>query len=200
MEHVSALKLNLKYDAVQLKHELHSVLGWGWQAHGNKSIYTGRWSGLALRNTTGEVNNIDAPLIYGNYFVNTPLLAHCPYFQTLLDGLHCPIGSARLLRLNAGAIIDEHVDGGLCYEFGEARLHIPVATNPQLEFVLNKNRIVMAVGECWYINANMPHAVANRGTTDRVHLVIDVGVNQWVQSRFESALGREAPVIIQRHF
>lgn len=200
MEYVSVLKLNLQYDTVLLQNDLATVLEWGWQAHGNKYIYSGSWSGLALRNTTGAVDDIAAATIYGNSFVETPLLAHCSYIQRVLNTLDCSIGSARLLKLNAGAVIDEHIDGGLCYEYGEARLHIPVVTNPQLEFMLNRKRIVMAEGECWYINANMPHAVANRGATDRIHLVIDVGVNQWVQNKFESALGHDAPVIIQRHF
>jgi len=35
----------------------------------------------------------------------------------------------------------------------------------------------MAPGECWYLRLSDPHSVANRGTTDRVHLVVDAVVN-----------------------
>jgi mannose-6-phosphate isomerase-like protein (cupin superfamily) len=88
--------------------------------------------------------------------------------------------------LAAGAEIDEHVDGGLCYEVGEARMHIPVRTNPEVDFRLNRQRVVMREGSCWYINANMAHSVANRGQTARIHLVIDCGVNDWLREIFEA--------------
>jgi hypothetical protein len=37
----------------------------------------------------------------------------------------------------------------------------------------------MGGGECWYINANLPHSVSNLGGTDRIHLVMDWVVNDW---------------------
>ena len=38
----------------------------------------------------------------------------------------------------------------------------------------------MQVGETWYVNVNLPHSVENLGATDRVHLVIDAVVNDWI--------------------
>ena len=70
----------------------------------------------------------------------------------------------------------------LDFEDGEVRLHIPVITNPDLEFILAGNRVVMQEGECWYLNVNQPHSVNNRGTTDRIHLVVDCVVNDWLRS------------------
>jgi hypothetical protein len=40
----------------------------------------------------------------------------------------------------------------------------------------------MNEGECWYLNVNFPHKVANRGATDRVHLVIDCAVDDWLRA------------------
>ena len=93
--------------------------------------------------------------------------------------------SVRLLNLAAGAIIQEHRDHGLAYEQGEARLHIPVHTNEHVSFYVNGELVPMAEGSCWYINANLPHRVANEGKADRIHLVVDCLVNDWLREQFE---------------
>jgi len=92
--------------------------------------------------------------------------------------------AVRLLRLKAGAVILEHRDAELCFEKGEIRVHIPVVTNPDVEFILDKERIQLQEGECWYMNFNLPHAIANKGESDRIHLVIDARVNDWVKELF----------------
>jgi hypothetical protein len=38
----------------------------------------------------------------------------------------------------------------------------------------------MAPGSVWYLRLSDPHQVANRGETDRVHLVLDATVNPWL--------------------
>jgi hypothetical protein len=40
----------------------------------------------------------------------------------------------------------------------------------------------MAPGECWYLRLSDPHRVANRGETDRIHLVIDCRANDWLRT------------------
>lgn len=60
-------------------------------------------------------------------------------------------------------------------------MHIPVQTNPDVAFYIQEERIPMAEGECWYLNLSLPHRVHNAGTTDRIHLVVDCLVNDWVK-------------------
>lgn len=55
------------------------------------------------------------------------------------------------------------------------RLHIPVVTNDGVDFRLNGVRCPMSAGSTWYLRLSDPHSVANRGSSDRVHLVIDRG-------------------------
>src|SRR5205085_10556644 len=88
--------------------------------------------------------------------------------------------------LAAGSKIREHRDLNLGDETGEVRLHIPIVTNPAVEFFLDGVRIVMNEGECWYLNFSLPHRVDNRGVTDRIHLVIDCQVNDWLRELIES--------------
>ena len=105
--------------------------------------------------------------------------------------------SVRLLNLKSGAMIKSHRDLNLCFEKGEARIHIPVFTNPQVEFFIEEERINMKESESWYINANNFHRVSNLGLTDRIHLVFDCIVNDWLKNIFnqgEKVYSEEKPV------
>jgi aspartyl/asparaginyl beta-hydroxylase (cupin superfamily) len=90
----------------------------------------------------------------------------------------------RFLRLAAGSVIREHRDPGLRFEEGVFRLHIPVRTNPEVEFRVGGELLQMAEGECWYVNFDLPHALVNRGGSDRVHLVVDGVVDDAVLDWF----------------
>ena len=91
------------------------------------------------------------------------------------------------MKLAAGSIIKEHSDYDLCYEDGAVRFHIPVVTNPEIEFYLNNERIILNAGECWYLRLSDPHRVNNFSLEDRVHLVVDATVNDWITETFTKA-------------
>jgi mannose-6-phosphate isomerase-like protein (cupin superfamily) len=93
------------------------------------------------------------------------------------------------MRLTPGSVITEHSDHDLCFEHGSVRLHIPITTNDGVVFELNRRRVILEAGSCWYLRLSDPHSVANRGDADRVHLVIDAGVNEWVEAAFAAATG-----------
>jgi hypothetical protein len=52
-----------------------------------------------------------------------------------------------------------------------------VITNPDVVFLLNGKRVTMNAGSAWYLRLSEPHSVENKGTTDRVHLLIDMVMN-----------------------
>jgi len=104
-----------------------------------------------------------------------------------IESFLCPLKAVRLLKLAAGSVIREHRDYDLGYDAGEVRIHVPVTTNPGVEFRLNDRRVTMDEGECWYLDLNLPHRVANRGATDRVHLVLDCEVNDWLRALLAEA-------------
>jgi hypothetical protein len=128
-------------------------------------------------------------------FVDTPALAGSPYFRQVLASFACPLQAVRLMRLAPGSVIKEHHDHDLAFEQGTVRIHIPVTTNDGGDFRLNGVRCVMAAGSTWYLRLSDPHSVANRGLEDRVHLVLDAVVNDWITDLFERgarAAGRTA--------
>jgi hypothetical protein len=120
-------------------------------------------------------------------FADTPLLTDSPYLRQVLATFLCPLEAVRLMRLRPGSAIRPHGDHDLAPELGHARLHIPVVTNPDVDFRLNGTRVVMKEGECWYLRLSDTHSVVNRGETDRVHLVIDAVVDPWLESVLREA-------------
>ena len=184
---LSCLKLPLTFDHERINADLAHISPDEWIRHFNERYYEGEWSGVALRAPAGALNKLYPDPTAIEPLVDTAALDRCPSIKVALAALECPVKSARLLKLASGARIIEHRDYNLSLEDGEIRLHIPIATSPFVEFYLNGERIVMKPGECWYINANLPHKVDNFGDTDRVHLVIDCMVDDWIRSLIDSA-------------
>lgn len=180
------LKFPLHFDEELLVKDLSKVLEGQWIAHFNKGGYTGNWNAVSLYAVDGNERNIFAHQLENASISETPLMKECTYFREVLDGFKFPILSVRLLRLEVGAEIKPHTDHELGYEDGQFRLHIPIVTNPDIEFILDGERLTMLPGECWYTNVNFVHSVANRGTIDRVHLVIDGERNAWTDELFFS--------------
>jgi hypothetical protein len=46
---------------------------------------------------------------------------------------------------------------------------------------------VLEAGSCWYLRLADPHSVINGGDTDRVHMVIDATVNDWIADVLQKA-------------
>ena len=187
------LRLPLAFDPDRLAADLAQLSSREWVQHYVRQNYDGDWSVVPLRSPAGETHpirmiNADPT---ARAFVDTPLLRGCDYFRQVLAAFECPLRVVRLMRLTPGSRIKEHTDLDLSFEDGMVRVHIPVTTNPQVEFHLNGSRVVLAAGSAWYLRLSDPHRVFNGGSADRVHLVIDADVNGWVEALFETAL-REA--------
>lgn len=178
------LRLPFTFDPERLRQDLARVAPAEWIPHQQRGHYEGEWSGAALRAPGSQADNITAESLDGRDFADTPLLGRCPYFREVLASFHCPLRSVRLLRLHAGSKIAEHIDRELEFEDGEVRIHIPIATSEAVRFYLDGVRLAMAPGECWYTNVNLPHSVENGGTTDRIHLVLDCVVDDWLRALF----------------
>ena len=180
----AGLQLPFIFDPPRLKSDLAQVLAEEWTPHYNQGDYGGQWSGAALRAPGGAAHSLNAGAPGAAGFEETPLLGRCPYFGQVLAAFACPLKSARLLSLAPGSFIREHTDHALDFEDGEIRIHIPIETNPGVEFYVCGERLLLEEGGCYYVNVNLPHRVNNRGQRDRIHLVIDAEVNDWVRDLF----------------
>jgi quercetin dioxygenase-like cupin family protein len=181
---IKYLQLPFYFDATLLKKDVASLDAANWKLHYQKLHYEGDWSAVPLRSVEGNADSIIISPLNNSIYGDTFFLEHCPYIKQLLSNFNCPLMAVRLLKLNAGAIIKEHRDAELCFEKGEVRFHVPVVTDEKVEFYLEGERIRLKEGECWYMNFNLPHHINNFSTVDRIHLVIDAKVNDWVKTLF----------------
>lgn len=182
------LRLPLAFDPVLLAADLAGLGDTPWIRHFVPQHYEGEWSVLPLRAPPGDLHPIlqIAPQPDNRDWVDTPLLAACPYITQVLASFACPVEAVRLMRLAPGSVIKEHRDGDLAAEQGAARLHIPVVTNPGVDFRLNGTRVTMAAGSVWYLRLDDPHSVTNAGDAARVHLVIDTLVDPWLEKLLDA--------------
>jgi len=181
---LASLKFPFEFNVVRLQSDLALIQPDEWQRHFNTSIYEGDWSGVALRAVPDSRVSIYPDPTATDNFADTEVLTRCSYFREVLSAFQCPLTSARLLRLKARSNIREHRDYKLGFEDGETRVHVPIMTEPAVAFYVASQRIPMALGECWYVNVNLPHRVDNESDHDRVHLVIDCVVNDWLAAFF----------------
>lgn len=188
------LRMPLTFDPVQLAEDMQRLSATTWVRHVARQNYEGDWTVLPLRGPAGETHPLR--MIAANPgcqdFEDTRFLDVCPYIRHIMSGFACPLRCVRLMRLSPGSAIKEHEDVDLSFENGTVRLHVPVVTSDGVDFRLNGTRVVLDAGSCWYLRLSDPHRVTNGGTEDRVHLVVDATVNEWVGALFDRAMREPA--------
>jgi hypothetical protein len=186
MHIIKYLKLPFLFDVGLLQQEVCALSAPHWLPHYQVKQYEGEWTAIPLRSIAGKADDIIIAPTENPEYLDTVFLKNCPYLQKVLQHFKCPLQAVRLLKLNAASNIKEHRDAELNFESGEIRLHIPILTHTDVEFFLDKERLTLQEGECWYMNFNLPHSINNKSHINRVHLVIDALVNDWVKELFSS--------------
>ncbi|MGE5467319.1 MAG: aspartyl/asparaginyl beta-hydroxylase domain-containing protein [Ignavibacteria bacterium] len=180
-----ALRLPLNFDVARLEQDLDRIEADEWVDHFNTAAYERRWSCVPLRSIGGRADHIVST--DGPGYEDTPILARCPYFREVIDSFRCDKTSVRLMALEAGGIIKEHVDFGTCFEDGIVRLHVPIRTTPEVVFIVEGEEIHFDAGATWYLNAGARHGVRNGSGIRRVHLMLDCISNAWLESMLGEA-------------
>ncbi len=164
--------------------EEYNALAIEYQKHFNTGFYDGEWSGFALRKPEAALYDLFAGNYGSDNFNDTDLFEKLPETNKLLKFFPCEKTSVRVLKLTPGSGIKPHSDEGLNFFDGFVRLHIPIQTNPDIEFIVAGEKLEMKEGECWFADFNQIHSVYNHGDIDRLHLVIDMKVNEWLKELF----------------
>ncbi len=177
----AAFRLSFRFDADRLRQEFETHAAAGWREHYKGYHYSGDWGATALRSRSGAIDDLSSGPP-GSTFQDTPLLDRSPYIKhQVLGALQCGLRRVRFMRLAAGSVIHEHIDS-YSPTTDEIRLHVPIITNSKVDFIAEGKRAEMLPGECWFLDVNAPHSVANRGDQDRIHLVIDCEVDDRIRS------------------
>lgn len=187
MKNYTAVQLPKLFDAKLLQEDLEKVKPAEWIKHFRGDHYEGGWSVAPLRSVGGH-----PAIIYStpagslpDFYKNTPILERCPTFQAVINWFECQVNGVRLMCLDAGSQILEHTDEMDAGDLSEFRIHVPISTNPWVEFWVNGQLLPMQEGEIWYADFNTPHSVKNDGPTPRIHLVLDCTPNDWLLEQME---------------
>jgi aspartyl/asparaginyl beta-hydroxylase (cupin superfamily) len=112
----------------------------------------------------------------------SPVLEAAPYLRHVMDDLGIRIRLARLLALRPAGVIREHRDAFLSNAI--VRLHVPIVTDPAVEFYLDGQRCDWLAGELWYGDFSRPHHARNGSALTRIHLVIDATIDAQLAALF----------------
>jgi Aspartyl/Asparaginyl beta-hydroxylase len=58
------------------------------------------------------------------------------------------------------------------------RFHVPIITNPKVEFFVDHERVIMETGDLWCLDTSYLHSVYNGGDKYRTHLIIECAINK----------------------
>lgn len=192
-----ALRFPLSFDAQALLKDLHQAEKHQFSSHPLK-YHDGSWQVINLIYAGGETEYKHEGA-YGmgqGAPTKTKVLVECPYFQSVLEQLPGEIVMARLSSLPAGGRILRHYDPIESIDFGNLRIHIPIRTSPEVVFYLAYRRHKWGAGQVWYGDFTFPHSVWNRSSLNRVHLIVDLKVNDEIRRFFP--VGYLAPGAVRR--
>ncbi len=180
-------RLPFTIDLDSLKKDLEKLEGEGWLSHYDTQLADG-WTTIPLVSHDGSSSGVDAQRlgVWGEY-KRTEYLEQLPAFRNLLDEFKCPHGRIRIMKLMPGCIIRPHrdtFDEVSDYAFGQVRLHIPIITNEKVKFYVAGKNYFLAPGRLHYVNFSKVHHVINGGDEARVHLVLDLKVNGFLEGIF----------------
>lgn len=85
--------------------------------------------------------------------------------------------------LEPGAVLHPHRDLTGASMNNRIRFHVPVITNPAVEFMVNNEKIKMAPGDLWCLDTSYVHSVRNGGDATRVHIIVECNINDVIKSR-----------------
>lgn len=109
---------------------------------------------------------------------------HLPAARPLIFALMGQVSGERLgrvmvNRIRPGGCIYPHADTPEHAQYWD-RFHYVVASAPGVTFRCGDETVAMATGELWWFQNALEHEVINNSAQDRMHLIIDVRLQQLV--------------------
>jgi hypothetical protein len=167
----------LQFGPHRLTTEHRRLKGYPWIRNPSSMLHDNTCFALPLFAVSGVMEKM---ITKEGEFRPTPALLETQSFKQVIDFFRCPLKRVRFLLLKAGASIHEHADEAFYGDQETINIHIPFLTNPTVQFVVGGGQFHMQPGECWCIDTLQPHSVSNRGSTDRIHLMIHCMVNPFI--------------------
>lgn len=80
---------------------------------------------------------------------------------------------AQFARMRPGAAIKPHTDSSALL-MATHRVHLPLTSNDGVVFKIHGEELRMPPGTLFELNNRVRHSVINAGSTDRIHLIVDI--------------------------
>jgi hypothetical protein len=177
----------MRFEAGRMRQELEDLENSPWVEHYDRKISNG-WTTLLLSSRDGTMDRPDSMRpSWRGHFQRTPLLDRLPYFEEILDAFRCPTLRVRVSKLLPHSSIGEHRDIGReasAIAYNQVRLHIPITTNDRVRFRLAGEDFHLAPGRLYYLDFTKPHSVFNDGEQPRIHLILELRVNEFLRQVF----------------
>ena len=158
------LKLAIRFDAEALAAEVRALPESAWVPH--PTGFVGNEAVRLVSPGGEETDEIEGPM------GPTVSLNQCKYVRQIMAEMGGVWGRSRFMGLAAGREVPPHIDSHY-YWRTHLRIHIPVITNPDVLFTCGDETVHMAAGECWLFDSFRWHDVQNKGSQQRIHLVLD---------------------------
>ena len=155
----------------------------------------GQWDAISLRGYSDSPSDILKPDVLKSGIELAELrdthLTQVSNLVSLIEILaHIPakFERVRVMRIRAGTSISKHTDKvDKDIRSGKIiRIHIPIRTNHNVHFYLWKDKkpqhYNLEQGKYYYTDVTKPHAVHNKATFDRLHLVADCYSNDKIEA------------------
>jgi aspartyl/asparaginyl beta-hydroxylase (cupin superfamily) len=111
----------------------------------------------------------------------TRLLDQCPYIKNLLNRIPGKKDRVRFMEVKPGTNVYWHYDNNETIDdldqTKNARLHLPIITSNKVKLELCHQNAGWSEGKLYYGDFSFPHSVFNGSKINRIHLVIDVKIN-----------------------
>jgi hypothetical protein len=159
------IKLPLCFDVDRLQNEVNAFEEDDWCPH--PQGFAGN-SALLLISAHGSIadDGMKGPML------PTPLLKKSPYLCQVLAAFGTVFGRTRLMRLDGNAEANRHMDASY-YWHQRMRVHVPIQTHPEVDFLCGDKKVHMKAGESWLFDTWEKHNVINPVDKIRIHLVAD---------------------------
>lgn len=93
--------------------------------------------------------------------------------------------------LEPGAKLHPHRDLTGASLNNRLRFHVPIITNPGVDFRVSDERVTMKPGELWCLDTSYIHSVHNGGHATRVHMIVECQITQQIRQRIPSGLAEK---------
>lgn len=178
--------------------------------HYSKYNKSKAWGALSIRGYSSDITMIEKPSCMSEIWQkehqhldfklqDTELRSKFPEIEDILQYFpKCEFDRIRFMKLQPGggelSRHVDHVEGDSGMNDGQVmRFHVPIITNPNVMFTMwntrgEKLEQNMKNGETWLFDFRKPHMAINGGNDIRIHLVIDVIMNENVRNLIRSNL------------